>query len=253
MAKFCTKCGRELSEGEVCNCTQTVTTTSNVSNTPVDVKENFMDCVNVFKKIFTKPFEAIKEFVCENKYVAGIIMTVVAALSTGIYKIATLKNMYSANSSIDSFTASDFSDMLSNVLSGGSIGSREPEYLKEFMTTFATNLVEYALIIAIGYFIVSKLLKGTASFKQMITAVGISLSIVFAANIINSILVFIDGELIANIRVYISSFATILSTLILYGSVKQVSGVDENKLFVSIASMSVFATIVMDIIQKLFK
>ena len=250
MAKFCTRCGRELNEGEVCNCTQSVTTTSN--NTSVDVKTSFMDCVNVFKKIFTKPFDAIKEFVCENKYVAGIIMTVVAALSTGIYKIATLKNMYSANSSA-SFNASDFSDMLSNVLSGGSIGSAEPEYLKEFMTTFATNLVEYALIMGIGYFIVSKLLKGTASFKQMIVAVGISLSIVFAANIINSILVFIDGEFIANLRVYITSFATIISTLLLYGSVKQVAGIDENKLFVSVASMSVFATIVMDLVQKLFK
>lgn len=250
MAKFCTRCGKALNEGEVCNCVQTTTATTAVST--VDAKGCIMDCVNVFKKIFTKPFEAIKEFVSENNFVAGIIMVVVAAISTGLYKIATLKNLYSAGSSASSFTASDFTDLLNTALSGGSFSTAEPEYLKEFMTTFATNLAEYALIIVIGYLIISKIFKGTATLKQMVTAVGISLSVVLAANLVNSILVFIDGEFIANIRVYLTSFVFILSTLILYASVKQIGGIDQNKLFVSIASMSVFATIAMDLIQKLF-
>lgn len=250
MAKFCTKCGKALNEGEICNCSQTVQTVATKA-TGVDAQECIMDCVNVFKNIFTKPFDAIKEFVSENKFIAGIIMIVLAALSTGLYKIAILKNMYSSTSAA-SFTASDFTDLLNSALSGGSFSAAEPEYLKEFMTTFATNAVEYAFIVILGYLIISKLLKGTASIKQMATVVGISLSVVLAANLVNSILVFIDGEFVANLRLYVSSFTAILSTLILYASVKQVAGIDQNKLFVSVASMSVFATIVMDIIQKLF-
>lgn len=248
MAKFCTKCGKELVDGKCPNCKEESVV---VESTTVDVKESLMDCVNVFKKIFTKPFEAIKEFVCENKFIAGIIMTVVAAISTGLYKIATLKNMYSSSKSIDSFTANDFSDLLSNAFSGN-LGTSQPEYLKEFMTSFAMNLAEYALIIILGYLIISKLFKGTTSIKEMVTAVAISLSVVLVANVLNSVLVFIDGEFIAHVRVYVSSFAGIMSTLILYGSVKQVAGIDSNKLFVSVASMSVFATIVMDLVQKLF-
>ena len=255
MAKFCTKCGRQLAEGEVCNCAQTVqttaATTTAASNADVNVKESFMDCVNVFKNIFTKPFDAIKEFVCENKFIAGIIMVVVAALSTGLYKIATLKNLYSSSSAAGSFTAGDFTDLINSALSGGNLAAAEPEYLKEFMTTFATNLVEYALIAVIGYLVISKLFKGTASIKQMVAAVGISLSVVLAVNLVNSVLVFIDGEFIGNLRTYLASFASILSTLILYASVKHVSGVDENKLFVSVASMLVFATIAMDLVQKI--
>ena len=256
MAKFCTKCGRQIAEGEVCSCVQmiqptTTTTTPVASNSDVNVKDSLMDCVNVFKKIFTKPFDAIKEFVCENKFIAGIIMVVVAALSTGLYKIATLKNLYSSSSSAGSLTAGDLTDLISSALSGGSLAAAKPEYLKEFMTTFATNLVEYALIAVIGYLVVSMLFKGTASIKQMVAAVGISLSVVLAVNLVNSVLVFIDGEFIGNLRTYLASFASILSTLILYASVKHVSGVDENKLFVSVASMLVFATIAMDLVQKI--
>lgn len=251
MAKFCTKCGSELVDGKCPKCKNTKEEKVEVvENTPVDVKQGFIDCLDVLKNIFTKPFDAIKSFVCENKFVAGIIMIVVSALTTGIYKLATLKNLYSSKSA-DSFNANDFYDLLGSALSGETPNA-EPEYLKEFLTTFVTNLAEYALIVVIGYLIISKLFKGTASIKEMIQTVAISLTVVIVANLLNSILVFIDGEFVANLRVYVASFASILSTLILYGSVKQVAGIDQNKLFVSIASMSVFATIVIDIFQKLF-
>lgn len=252
MAKFCTKCGKKLEEGQVCDCSATTTKQTVVTaDSKIDFKESCMDCVNVFKKIFTKPLDAIKAFVCENKFVAGIIMVVLAALSSGLYKIATLKSMYSS-SSADSFGMDDLSSLFESALSGGSI-STEPEYLKEFFTTFGTNLVEYALIVLLGYVIISKLFKGTASLKHMITAVAISLSVVLVGNVLNSVIVFIDGDFVANIRSYISSFASILSILILCGAVKEVAGVDKNKVYVGIASMSVFATVVIDIAQKIFE
>ena len=94
MAKFCTKCGKELVDGVCPSCASSEKETVSGS---VDIKGSLMECVNVFKKIFTKPFDAIKEFVSENKFIAGIIMVVISALSTGIYKIATLKNVYSSS------------------------------------------------------------------------------------------------------------------------------------------------------------
>lgn len=253
MAKFCTKCGKKLEEGMVCDCQNTNSNTNVTSNgsTNVDIKESFMDCVNAFKKVFTKPMDAIKEFVCDNKFIAGIIMILVTAITNGLYKIATLKSMYSASSS-DSFNLSDFSSLLNSALSGNNI-STEPEYFKEFFTSFATNLVEYCLIALVGYLIISKILKGKATWKQVITAVAISLSVVLTANLINSVLVFIDGNFIGNIRSYIASFASILSVLILYKSIDEVAGIDKNRIFISVASMSVFATIIIDIVKKIFE
>ena len=252
MAKFCTKCGKELKDGKTCSCEKTVKKEV-VATETVDVKQSFMDCLNVVKGIFTKPFEVIEKFVTENKFVTGIIMAVIAAVSTGLYKIATLKNMYSADSSASSFNSSDLSDLFSSALSGDiSSALQEPDYLKEFMTTFVTNLAEYALIAAIGYLVIAKLFKGTASLKQVVSAVGISLSVVLCANLVNSVLVFIDGEFVANLRTYVASFAGILSTLILYGSVKKIAGINKETLFVTVASMSVFATVVIDLFQKIF-
>lgn len=251
MAKFCTKCGKKLEEGKTCDCQKNkkveeklVETTS----TQINIKESLMDCVNVFKNIFIKPVEAIKEFVCDNKFIAGIIMIVVAAISTGLYRIAELKN----SSSVLDTDAFNVGKILNSALSGSSF-STEPEYFKEFLTTFATNLVEYALIVLIGYLIISKLLKGKATWKQMVTVVAISLSIILTANLVNAVLLFIDGSFMENIRSYIASFASILSTLVLYKSVKEVAGVDTNKVFMSVASMSVFATVVIDIAMKIFK
>lgn len=253
MANFCTKCGKKLEDGKLCDCQNNVSSTTTVvaSSNGIDIKESFMDCVNVFKKIFTKPIDAIKDFVCDNKFIAGIIMIVVTAITNGLYKIATLKNMYSA-SSADSFNLDDFSSLLNSALSGGSV-STQPEYFKEFFTSFATNLVEYSLIVLIGYLIISKILKGKATLKQLVTGVAIGLSLVLAANLINSVLVFIEGDFIGNIRSYISSFASIMSILIIYKSIDEVSGIDKNKLFISVASMSVFATVIMDILEKIFK
>ena len=58
MAKFCTKCGKKLEEGQVCDCSTTVTQQTVVAkNTEIDIKESCMDCVNVFKKIFGIAFQ----------------------------------------------------------------------------------------------------------------------------------------------------------------------------------------------------
>lgn len=254
MAKFCTKCGKPLEEGMTCDCqVNVVEQQANVAvapqstDTKIDIKESLMDCVNVFKKVFTKPFEAIKEFVCDSKFIAGIIMIVVTALSNGLYKIASLKNTYEATA--NSLNLNDFSSLLNSALSGNSAVA-EPEYLKEFFTSFLTNFAEYAVVFVLGYLIISKLFKGTISWKQMLNAVAISLSVVLVGNLLRAGLTFVDGDFIYNIRSYISSFANIFSILLLYGAAKEVSGIDNNKMFISVASMSVFATLVMDLVDK---
>ncbi len=250
MAKFCTKCGSEMVDGKCPKCKETKKTTNENQIEEVDIKQGFTDSLEILKGIFTKPFDIIKKFVCENKYIAGIIMIVLTALSQGLYKIATLKNMYSSNNA-NAFNSNDFSDLLDKAMQGN-LGVKEPEYLKEFMTSFATNLVLYAVLAVAGYFLITKLFKGKATIKEMLSVVGVSLAVVLVANVANSVFVFIDAEVMGYIRSYITSFATITSTLVLSASVNQVAKIDKNKLFLSVASMSVLATLVIDIVEKLF-
>ena len=250
MAKFCTKCGTALEDGKCPKCKETKSTAKVETVEAVDIKESFMDCLGVVKTIVTKPVNTVKEYVCENKYVTGIIMIVLTAIATGIYKIATLKNIYSS-SSADSFNASDFSDLLDSALSGNSF-SAEPDYLKEFMTTFAYNLAEFALIAVIGYFVISKVFKGTATIKEMFSVVGVALAVVLCANLVNSILVFIDGEAIGYIRGYVSTFGVIFSYLLIYEGITKVANIDKEKVFLNVASMCILVTVVIDIFHKLF-
>ena len=197
-----------------------------------DIKESCMTCLNGLKNIFIKPVEAIKDFVADDNFISGIIMIVVAAITAGIYKLATLKRAY-------------------DMVNSGWLKAK-PEYLKEFFTTFGVHILEYALIVALGYLIVSKIFTGKTTFKQMISTVGISLSLVIIANLINSILVFIDAEAISYIIKYLSRFAMIYSYLIIYFAIKEIGKIDENKLFLSVASMTVCATVTIDILNKLF-
>jgi len=219
---------------------------STATASSIDFKESGKDCLDVLKGIFTKPIETIKNFVVDSKYIAGIIMVVVTAIASGLYKIATLKSMYGSSTG-KGFNMNDLSSVLS-----GNLGLEEPNYLKEFFTTFAYNLVEYAAIAFIGYLIVSKLLKGKTSWKQMINAVGVAFSIVCLGYLVNSILVFVDAEFVGYLRSYVSTFAKMASVLILYKGVAETAEVDKNKLYIWVPAMFVVGSAVIDILDKIF-
>ena len=88
MAKFCTKCGRKLEEGEVCNCSQ-----NNISNATsttatagsIDINQGFNDYLNIIKGIFTCPSDTIKEYAKGDKFLLGIITIVINCLISGVF------------------------------------------------------------------------------------------------------------------------------------------------------------------------
>ena len=228
MAKFCTKCGKELKEGQTCDCQKKGNSETKTVTVNIDVKESCMDCVNVVKGIFTKPVETIKDFVCDSKLISAIIMIVVAALSSGLYHVAYEK----------AIIASDY---------------YKPKYMNEFFTTFADSLVKYALIAALGYVLISLIFKGKTTWKQMVAAVGASVSVLIVGYLLNSILVFIDAEIVAYFRGYISYFAEVLSILIIYKAIEEKAELDKNKLLLGTTALFVLVQAGMDIYNKIFK
>ena len=194
-----------------------------------DIQKSAQDSIEAIKNIFTKPIDAIKEFVTDNNLIAGIIMILVTCITAGIFRIAFLKRAYDGVSKY-----------------------YKPEYLKEFFTTAGDGLLKYAVLAGVAYLIVTKLFKGKGTIKQMIALVGISLSLVIIGNLVCSILIFIDEDFITNIISYIDMFATIFSVLIIYEGIKHISEVDKNKLFLTVATLSIIGTACVDIIHKIF-
>ena len=86
MAKFCTKCGKKLEEGEVCNCSaNTVKASTTASSGNVDINQGFNDYVNIIKGIFTHPSDTIKEYAKGDKFLLGIIAIVINCLISGVF------------------------------------------------------------------------------------------------------------------------------------------------------------------------
>ena len=65
MAKFCTKCGKKLEEGKVCDCEKT---TSESVKTAVANNNMVNDYIEVLKGMFTKPLDTMKDYAKKSKF-----------------------------------------------------------------------------------------------------------------------------------------------------------------------------------------
>lgn len=232
MANFCTKCGAKLEAGKTHKCEakeEKKVEAKTTSNSNVDVKEGFTDCVEAVKGIFTKPIDTIKKFVSDSKFITGIILIVATALMSGLSRVLTLWHIYGDQDYI------------------------KPKYFDEFFESFVTDLGKYVAIAFIAYLIISVILKGKATWKETLSATGLSLIVTFFAIVINTILVFFEGDLVAYIAGYVSVFASAFSVMILYEGLKLKAELDNNKLFLTLGSTYVCAAIVVDLLAKIFK
>ena len=232
MANFCTKCGEKLEAGKTHKCEakeEKKVETKTTSTSSVDVKGGFTDCIDAVKGIFTKPIDTIQSFVSDSKFIAGIIFIVATALMAGLSRVITLWHVYGDQDYI------------------------KPKYFDEFFESFVTDLGKYVAIAFIAYLIISIILKGKATWKETLSATGLSLVVTFFAIIINTILVFFEGDLVSYIYNYVSVFASAFSVVVLYEGLKLKAEIDKNKLFVTLASTYVCAAIVVDLLTKIFK
>ena len=211
-----------------------------------DIKEGGKDCLEIVKGIFTKPFDVIKKFAVEKKFLTGVIMIVITAIANGLCKIATLKNMYGASSS-DGFSTAEILSAMSGNYSG------EPDYLEEFFKAFGYGLLEYAAIAVIGYLLITKVLKGKATLKQVVAMAGVSLTVVALAFLVNAGLVYIDSEFVSYIRSYITTLGYIFSVAIFYVCISELAGIDKNKLFLTVAGAFIAGTAAVDLVQKILE
>ena len=75
MAKFCTKCGKKLEEGEVCNCQETSEVLEDVTAAqPITPTVGaFDDFGSILKGSFTNPVSTIKNY--NTDYIYGSMFT----------------------------------------------------------------------------------------------------------------------------------------------------------------------------------
>ena len=89
--RFCTNCGKELKEGEVCDCTKEAPTASSINGDAIvnTCKDIWHTILNVFKK----PATTISEEANSSKSNKSIILIIVLAISFAFYLMAIFANV----------------------------------------------------------------------------------------------------------------------------------------------------------------
>lgn len=80
MAKFCSKCGKPLVEGVPCEC-EKENLENNSKEKNIDIKN---EIINIFKNMFTKPFDTIKQSIKVKNYKLALILIIINALVFGL-------------------------------------------------------------------------------------------------------------------------------------------------------------------------
>lgn len=220
MAKFCTKCGKPLVEGQSCNCgnsaqpevetlnfeqpsktdfqqTQQMNQAMGATMNTQPMNQNnqatnnlFNECLNILKNFFKKPIDTIEANANENKMVHAIIMVVLNALTFGLFTVCLMKEC------IDIIYA--------YMLSASGLGSYsslvdtsaiEIPYFKCFLVVAIIIIVLVAVMTLVNYLIVNKIFKTQTNYKRMLTIYGFTSIISSIANLIGSICLFIDVRL----------------------------------------------------------
>ena len=97
MAKFCTKCGKKLEDGQVCDCEkkkagakaakteEKVVATETAPTTGIDFNWYANSYLDIIKGLFTKPVDAIKKYATSKNLGLGLVSMVIACIVMGIF------------------------------------------------------------------------------------------------------------------------------------------------------------------------
>lgn len=158
--RFCTNCGKELSEGEVCTCSQKETTNEpkeSAINTDVIIS-TCKDILKTITNVFKKPDTTIKEEVSTQENKNTLILFILLAISFAFYLIAVLST--TVNSAIETV----------NKASLGLTSTATANINVPYFKIFVYGIIIYAILVvipALSAFIVAKLTKNSDfSFKK---------------------------------------------------------------------------------------
>ena len=169
--KFCTKCGRELNEGEVCNCTEKKTEVNINADAILDYAKEFG---NTIIDMFKTPEDTLDKKLKDNRLAHDMILLVVLALSLGLYVAGTFSSII---------------DMLGSLVQVNIANFISIPYFKIFLFVFILEFVLTFIPIGVA-FLGNKVFKGKAiTFKQAISLYAVS----FAPTILSNLLMFITN------------------------------------------------------------
>ncbi len=253
MAKFCTKCGKKLEDGEVCSCTKKATKKETVKEEKVEkaVKEepttvvtaspsaandyvnNYME---VAKGIFTHPIDTMKKFGQSEHFTLGLIMIAINCLVTILFVYLGFKELTS--------NMGEFSSIFSM---GYGYGDVEVP-MEVFIKIFVMMAGGFATTAAMLYVIAGPILKTNADIKQSFALVGVCSVLTTITTIVALICMYISTQ----IMFIVLLVCGVLYLSHLYHGFLNSTEVEENKIgYTYVASVAVATFVVVYLLPKI--
>ncbi len=212
MAKFCTKCGKELVDGKPCNCSKNKVT--EVTNEGTIVNQ----ILNLIKGMFTAPVDTMKSFIQESNFNNALISIGISAVSAAIFICILCKEMFGAL--LDLIGVSD------PFAFAGSSADLEIPYVKVALISILVVCAIYALMAAIAYLMSAKLFKNETSYKKMITWLGANAGLLTVVYLVATVCLLIHFQ----IALIVYAAGSILNLCYMYKGLQYACDTEENKL-----------------------
>lgn len=180
MAKFCTKCGKKLEEGEVCNCQETSEVLEDVTAAqPITPTVGAFDYFgSILKGSFTNPVSTIKNYNTDSNLIISIIFMAVCSLASGLF-------VYCLMNSLSSMLAGLFSGF--SMLSTSSLSGLNVDFAPVFFKSFFFVAIYFVTLAGMITLMGKVIFKADTNFKKILTAVGLSSVIMICALILGAI------------------------------------------------------------------
>lgn len=209
MAKFCIYCGKKLEENEVCDCQKIV---------PASQEKKLMtDLLDVFKGMFVKPMDTLKEYTSSSSFGLGLILIGIFAVVTSLFALSVVKNAYSLI--MGSIGVSGYSTL------NYGLGSVDVPYLKVFFTTFVVTIILTFIYTGLLYLVNTVIFKGDKDYKKIFSMYAINTTISSVTLFVSIIFMFVH----VTIALIILFVGLLLNLIYQIKSLNLLGVKDENK------------------------
>lgn len=245
MAKFCTKCGKALVEGQVCDCqtaqnNATVVTTTNSNG--FDFNQALNNYIEIVKGIFTKPIDTIKKFSTSSNFILGMIALVVNCIVSGIFLYCLCNEAIGL-----------FSSLMGELMGYGSMfmgsSSIEVPFMDVFLYGFASMAAGFVTTALMIYLVAGVILKDKIDIKKAFSLVGTVSVFTTVTTVVSILLTYVSIKFMLVVLL----LAGIFYLTYLYQGINETTEVDKNKLaYVFVPTLAVATFVVVYILPKIF-
>ena len=265
MAKFCTKCGKPLVEGQTCNCgnpetpvvetlnfeqpsmkdfQQANTMNQNMMTQPQGAvaqpsKANNLvnDCLAIIKGFLTKPVTTVADNANESKFNQALAIAGVFAASVMAFVLVVLGDIYST--------------IEKSMSMGGlvEVPKLEVPYIKVGLISFISVAGGLALMALLAWLIMNKIFKVNTTYKKVFGIYAISSIISAVAALLAIVCKFIDYRLAFGVL----ALGVALNNHYVSVTMRTAGQTDENKLgYVVVIAQFVAIFVVSFLLYKIF-